>query len=47
MLKHGRVITRRDGDNYIVQKVYSTDMSDYLNEEYAPGKIVKENKNSQ
>ena len=41
LLKHGRVVTRRDGDNYVVQKINSTDMSDYLNDEYSPGKIIK------
>ncbi len=41
LLKHGRVVTRRDGDNYVVQKINSTDMSDYLNAEYSPGKIIK------
>ncbi|MDI9509978.1 MAG: hypothetical protein GX319_09220 [Clostridiales bacterium] len=41
VLKHGRVVTRRDGDNYVVQRINSTDMRDYLNEEYSPGKIIK------
>ena len=36
VLKHGRVVTRRDGDNYVVQRINSTDMRDYLNEEYSP-----------
>lgn len=40
-LRHGRVIARRDGDNYVVEKINSTDMSDYLNEEYAPGKSIE------
>ena len=40
MLKHGRVVTRRDGDNYIIEKINSTDMGDYLNAEYAPGQYV-------
>ena len=43
MLKHGRVVTRRDGDSYVVEKIYSTDMSDYLNKEYAPGKAIRNN----
>ncbi len=42
MLKHGRIVTKRDGDNDIIQKVYSTDMGDYLNEKYIPGKQYKE-----
>lgn len=41
ILKHGRVVTRRDGDNYVVQKINSTDMSDYLNADYSPGKVIK------
>lgn len=41
LLKHGRVIARREGENYVVQKLLSTDMSDYLNEDYSPGKIIK------
>jgi hypothetical protein len=40
MLSHGRVITRRSGENYVVDRINSTDMSDYLNDEYAPGKII-------
>lgn len=41
LLKHGRVVTRRDGNDYVVQKINSTDMSDYLNADYSPGKIIK------
>lgn len=41
LLAHGRVITRRDGDNYIVEQVNSTDMKDYLNDAYYPGKIIQ------
>lgn len=37
-LPHGRIVTRREGDNYIVERVNSTDMSDYLNNDYSPGK---------
>ena len=40
-LKHGRVLTRREGENYIIERVNSTDMSDYLNDEYVAGKIYK------
>jgi hypothetical protein len=40
MINHGRVITRREGKNFIVQRINSTDMSDYLNSNYSPGKIV-------
>lgn len=42
LLKHGRVVARREGENYVVQKINSTDMSDYLNADYSPGKIIKE-----
>ena len=42
LLKHGRLVTKRDGENYIIQKVYSTDMGDYLNEQYSPGTNYKE-----
>lgn len=41
LLPHGRIITRREGKDYIIEKIHSTDMRDYLNEEYAPGKKVK------
>lgn len=42
MLKHGRLVTKRDGDNYVIQKVYSTDMRDYLNDQYSPGNRYRE-----
>lgn len=42
LLKHGRVVTRRDGDNYVVHRINSTDMSDYLNDDYSPGKVIKQ-----
>ncbi|NLC19052.1 MAG: hypothetical protein GX757_07490 [Clostridiales bacterium] len=38
MLKNGRIITRREGDNYIIERINSTDMSDYLKAEYTPGR---------
>jgi hypothetical protein len=41
MLEHGRVITRRDGENYIIEQINSTDMQDYLNEAYVPGKVMR------
>ena len=40
-LKYGRVVARRDGDNYVVHRIISTDMSDYLNMDYYPGQIIK------
>ena len=42
MLKHGRLVTKRDGDHYVIQKIYSTDMGDYLNDQYSPGNMYKE-----
>ena len=41
ILPNGRIITRKDGENYVIEKLYSTDMKDYLNEEYSPGKNIK------
>ena len=41
LLPHGRVVTRREGENYIVDHVISTDMKDYLQSEYSPGKTIK------
>ncbi len=41
-IKHGRIVTMRDGENYIIQKINSTDMGDYLNEEYSPGRAYQE-----
>jgi hypothetical protein len=40
-LQHGRVVTRREGDEYVVEGVNSTSMQDYLNEQYSPGKSYK------
>ncbi|NLK74577.1 MAG: hypothetical protein GX288_04730 [Clostridiales bacterium] len=41
MLPNGRLVTRREGDNYIIERVQSTNMSDYLNLDMAPGKQFK------
>ncbi len=41
ILPNGRLRTRRDGENYIIEGIYSTNMSDYLNEEYFPGQNYK------
>lgn len=41
MLANGRIVTRRDGENYVIEKINSTDMKDYLNEDYVPGKNMK------
>lgn len=40
-LQNGRLVARRDGENYIIQKINSTSMQDYLNDEYFPGKSIK------
>jgi hypothetical protein len=36
-LEHGRVVAKREGQCYIIEKLVSTQMSDYLNEAYYPG----------
>lgn len=38
LLPHGRIITRREGDDHIIERINSTNMSDYLNTDYHPGK---------
>lgn len=40
-LKHGNVYTRREGTDYVVEGISSTDMADYLNKEYMPGARIK------
>jgi len=40
-LPNGRIVAKRDGENYVIERINSTDMSDYLNEEYTPGKYIK------
>ena len=40
-LPNGRILTRRDGEKNIICRVNSTDMSDYLNVDYSPGKAYK------
>lgn len=41
LLPNGRIVTRRDGDDEIIEHINSTDMKDYLNDQYAPGKSYK------
>ncbi len=41
-IQHGKVYARLDGENYIVDSINSTDMSDYLNNKYIPGSIISE-----
>ncbi len=43
-LKHGRIHARRDGENYVVEGINSTDMGDYLNKDYMPGAAINLNK---
>jgi hypothetical protein len=45
LLPNGRIITRRDGENYIIERISSTDMKDYLKAEYSPGQSYIESKN--
>lgn len=42
LLPNGRIMTRRDGDDYVIERINSTDMQDYLNAEYVPGKSYKD-----
>lgn len=39
-LQHGRITTRRDGENYVIERINSTDMGDYLKENYNPGNRI-------
>lgn len=41
-LPSGRIVARREGENYIVERINSTDMQDYLKDDFAPGKNIKE-----
>lgn len=40
-IQNGIVSVRRDKDQYVVEKIWSTDMKDYLNDDYTPGTIMK------
>lgn len=40
-LKHGTLRARRDGENYVVEGIVSTDPGDYLKEDYFPGSTLK------
>jgi hypothetical protein len=42
LLPNGRIVTRREGENYIIERLNSTNMKDYLNDEYVPGKNIKQ-----
>lgn len=41
LLPSGRIVTRRSGENYIIESINSTNMQDYLNEDYFPGRNMK------
>ena len=41
MLPNGRIVTRREGENYVIERINSTDMKDYLKDDYVPGKNIK------
>ncbi|NLP34110.1 MAG: hypothetical protein GX359_02825 [Clostridiales bacterium] len=41
-LPHGRIVTRQQGEDYIIERIHSTDMSDYLNSDYSPGSSYKQ-----
>lgn len=40
-LDFGRVIARREDNQYYVERMESTDMSDYLKSEYRPGSMIE------
>ena len=39
-IEHGKVYARREGDNYVVDSISSTCLSDYLTEDYKIGSII-------
>lgn len=39
-LSSGRVYAKRYGEEYLVDGIFSTDMSDYLNPMYVPGSVI-------
>ncbi len=41
-LPHGRIVTRQEGEGYVIERVNSTDMKDYLNAAYSPGRNMTE-----
>jgi hypothetical protein len=42
ILPNGRITTRREGEGYIIERINSTNMQDYLNADYAPGMSFKD-----
>ncbi|MFU0826513.1 MAG: YlzJ-like protein [Lachnoclostridium sp.] len=41
-IKHGNIYVRKDGSDYEVEGILSTDMADYLNRSYMPGARIKD-----
>lgn len=39
-IAHGKIVARQEGDKYVVSRINSTDMSDYLNANYSPGSHI-------
>ncbi len=42
LLPNGRITTRREGEGYVIERINSTDMKDYLNADYVPGMRMKD-----
>ena len=42
ILPNGRITTRREGEGYIIERINSTNMKDYLNADYTPGMNFKD-----
>ncbi len=40
-INNGVVSLVKQNDHYVVDRVWSTDMKDYLNTDYSPGSIMK------
>lgn len=40
-IEHGKVYARKDGEHYVVDTIHSTNLSDYLDEKYIPGSILR------
>lgn len=39
-ITHGKVFAKRDGDNYVVHSLSSTDLRDYMNPKYSMGAVI-------
>lgn len=40
-IPHGSIRARKEGEQYFVESIQSTDMSDYLRADYLPGAQIK------